>query len=53
MMYQRSRSFNLRVRHDRVKDRYAEMHGYPLLRIKYNQIKEINEIVEEFLKNNL
>jgi uncharacterized Zn-finger protein len=38
------------VRHDRLKNIYADLLQYPLLRIKYDQIDHIDELVEEFLE---
>ena len=35
------------VRYDRIKNRYADLHGYPILRIKYED--HIDELGSEFL----
>lgn len=32
-------------RYDRIKNEYNNLHDYPLLRIKYNQIEKVNELV--------
>jgi len=40
--------FKLTKRHDRIKNKYARVHDYPLLRIKYNE-KNVFEKVKEFI----
>jgi hypothetical protein len=40
--------FKLTKRHDRIKNKYARLHAYPLLRIKYND-KNVFEKVKEFI----
>jgi hypothetical protein len=44
------RSHKQCVRHDRLKNIYADLLQYPLLRIKYDQIDHIDELVEGFLE---
>jgi hypothetical protein len=41
-------NFKLTKRHDRIKNKYARVHDYPLLRIKYND-KDVFEKVKEFI----
>ena len=52
-MWSAKKKFEKGVVHDKMKDAYAEVNGYPLLRIKYNQIKDVRSVVVEFLKNNI
>ena len=44
------RSHKKTVRHDRLKNIYSDLHRYPLLRIKYDQKDNIDELVSEFLE---
>jgi very-short-patch-repair endonuclease len=38
--------------YDQFKDNWAKEHNIPLIRIKYNELKNINLILERVLKNN-
>jgi hypothetical protein len=37
--------------HDRRKNKYANKHEYPLLRIKYSDVNKSKELIEEFFKD--
>ena len=37
--------------HDKRKNKYAQKHKYPLLRIKYSDVNKSKELIEEFLKD--
>ena len=37
--------------HDKRKNRFAKKHEYPLLRIKYSDVNQAKELIEEFLKD--
>jgi very-short-patch-repair endonuclease len=42
--------FKQTKRHDRIKNKFANLHNYPLLRIKYDQVKDVKQLVTEFIK---
>jgi len=44
-----AKSFNKLKRNDSIKNFYCFANGIPLLRIKYNKIKQLEEIINEFL----
>jgi len=48
-----TKKFKQIKRHDRIKNRYARHHDYPLLRIKYTDFNKIDVIVNDYLKNHL
>ena len=37
--------------HDKRKNKYAKKHEYPLLRIKYSDVNQSKELIEEFFKD--
>ena len=37
--------------HDKRKNKFAKKHEYPLLRIKYSDVNNAKELIEEFLKD--
>jgi hypothetical protein len=42
--------FKRTKRHDRIKNRFAIVHDYPLLRIKYTDYNNIHEMVQQFVE---
>jgi uncharacterized C2H2 Zn-finger protein len=37
--------------HDKRKNKFAKQHDYPLLRIKYSDVNNVSELLEEFFKD--
>lgn len=46
-----TRKFKQLKRYDRIKNKYAKLHDYPLLRIRYDQKHHVKELIEQFLKD--
>ena len=43
--------FELTQRHDRIKNRFCKVYDYPLLRNRYDEIKDIDDLLDKFLND--